>query len=415
MAQSLKAMLRGASIVGWQRNLAVLMLAIFTTYTGFAFVMPFLPLFVRQLGISDPGEAALWSGILFGLSPLLAGLLAPLWGGLAERYGRKAMLGRGLAVFALLVLLTAFVTNIWQLLGLRLLNGLFGGYIALAIGLAAAIVPRDRIGEAVGLIQAAQMAGGIGAPFIGGVLVDMVGLRQSFFVAAALALLGFLLFQLGFQDTTDAGNTPTTTTGRATLRHWLLQPHFAGLLVAIFGLQFIDRSFGPLLPLYLATLDTPMNRLGTISGLVLAGGALTAGVAAMLVGRLVRQRSPRPLLVISSAIGAACCLPLAGVSHWWQLLILRLMLGLLAGGAVTLAYAVGGQALPGGAQVAAFSALAGAAQVGGAISPMVAGLLAQSLSLRAIFVLDAILYALVLLWAIRLWITAPRQEPFPAS
>lgn len=386
----------------WRRNLAILMLGVFATYTGFAFVMPFLPLYVTQLGIADPGEAALWSGILFGLSPLLSGLLAPVWGSLAERYGRKAMLARGLGVFALLVLLTAFVTNIWQLLALRTLNGLFGGYIVLAIGLASAIAPKERVGEAIGLIQASQLAGGIGAPFIGGVIVDLVGLRGSFFVAAGLALLGFLAFQLGFREEPCTAAGPTAgRKARGSLREWIRQPGFAGLLIAIFALQFIDRSFGPLLPLYLGSLDAPAERLGTISGTVLAGGALTAGVAATLVGRFAGRNNPRLLLVGATAVGAACCLPLAGVAHWWQVLVLRLLLGLLAGGATTLVYAVGGRALPDTARVAAFSTLAGAAQIGGAISPMVTGLLARWISLGAIFVLDAVLYATVFLWALQ--------------
>lgn len=389
----------------WRRNLAVLMLGIFATYTGFAFVMPFLPLFVTELGVTDPGRAALWSGLLFGLSPLLSGLLAPAWGALAERYGRKAMLSRGLGVFALLILLTAFVTNIWQLLALRALNGLFGGYIVLAIGLASAIAPRERTGEAIGLIQAAQLAGGIGAPFIGGFVVDLVGLRGAFFVAAALALAGFLAFQWGFRETPAPGLTAgTTDRGRArgSLREWLRRPHFAGLLCAIFALQFVDRSFGPLLPLYLGTLDAPAARLGTISGIVLAGGALATGVAAAGSGRLASRRNPRPLLVGAVACGAACCLPLAFAGHWWQVLVLRVLLGLLAGGAVTLVYAIGGRTLPDGARVAAFSTLAGAAQIGGAISPMVTGILARWVSLGAIFVLDTALYVVVLVWAVRL-------------
>ena len=396
----------------WRRNLYILMLGIFATYTGFAFVMPFLPLFVTQLGVTDPGEAALWSGILFGLSPLLSGLLAPFWGSLADRFGRKAMLGRGLGVFALLILLTAFVTDIWQLLVLRALNGVFGGYIVLAIGLASAIAPRERVGEAIGLIQASQLAGGVGAPFIGGIVVDLVGLRGAFFVAAALAASGFLAFQLGFREAPkERDATVTTTTAKRVggLRGWLSFPGFIGLLGAGFALQFIDRSFGPLLPLYLGTLNAPPERLGTISGVVLAGGAFATAVAAAGSGRLAGRINPRPLLVVATLCGAACCLPLGFAGHWGQVLALRLALGLLAGGAVTLVYAVGGRALPDTARVAAFSTLAGVAQIGGAISPMVTGLLARWVSLGAIFVLDAALYALVLLWALRMWRVAARE------
>lgn len=114
----------------WKRNLYVVMFAVFVSFTGFTFVLPFLPLYITQLGVTDQGDAALWSGLLFGISPLLAGVLAPFWSILAERRGRKLMLQRSLAVFVLLIGLMAFVANVYQLLVLRLGIGLFGGVSA---------------------------------------------------------------------------------------------------------------------------------------------------------------------------------------------------------------------------------------------------------------------------------------------
>ncbi len=396
----------------WRRNLYALMVAVFVSFTGFTFVMPFLPLYITRLGVSDPGQAALWSGFLFGVSPLIAGLLAPVWAIVGERYGRKAMMQRSLGAFIFLLAGMAFVTNVYQLLALRLLIGVFGGFGALSVALASGLAPRHRIGEAVGLVQATQLASGIGAPFLGGLVADTVGLKNSFFVAAALCLAGFLLITFSYrEERAESGSSAAQRRRGGSVRDYLNLPVFVGLLVAIFTIQFIDRSFGPLLPLYIATLGAPAERLGSITGLVMTLGALAGSIAAVWAGRLSSRRPPRPLLLGSLVAGALLCLPIAFVGHWGQLLVLRALLGLLAGGSLTLAYAVGGRQLPPEAKVGAFGTLAGAGMIGGAISPLVTGVLSRYATLSTIFVVDAVLYLLVLGWS---WaMLAPRAEPAP--
>lgn len=401
----------------WRRNLYFVMVAVFVLFTGFTFVIPFLPLYVTQLGVTDPGDAALWSGVIFGISPLIAGLLAPVWTTWAERYGRKPIMLRAAGSFVVLIAAMAFVTNVYQLFGLRLLIGVFGGFSAMSVALASTIAPRDRVGEAIGLIQATQLASGIGAPFLGGLVVDAVGLKGSFFLASALCLVGFLLIAFGYHEDREAsaegtrgqgaGKTPTP------LRHFLRLPVFVGMLVAIFTIQFIDRSFGPLLPLYVGTLGAPAARIGSISGLVVTLGALGGSIAAIGAGRLSTRFSPRRLLLASLAAGALTCLPIAFVSHWWQLLLWRTLLGLLAGGSLTLTYAIGGRALPPEAKLTAYGALAGVGMIGGAISPQVTGLLSKYASLRTIFVVDTVLYAVVLVWAWWMLRTRPESPAAP--
>lgn len=391
----------------WQWNLFIVMVAVFVSFTGFTFVMPFLPLYITQLGVTDPGEAALWSGLLFGISPLLAGCLAPAWALLGERSGQKAMMQRALGAFVVIIAAMAFVTNVYQLLALRLLVGVFGGFGALSIALASALAPRARVGEAIGLIQATQLASGIAAPLLGGFVADAIGLRGAFFLSAALCLLGFLLITWAYHEPRAARGVEPARPARGSLREFLHLPLFVGLVVTIFTVQFIDRSFGPLLPLYVGTLHAPAERIGSITGLVMTLGALASSIAAAYAGRLSSRHSPRPLLLGSLAAGAVLALPLASVGHWAHLLVLRTLLGLLAGGALTLAYAVGGRMLPEHAKIGAFGTLAGVGMIGGAVSPLVTGVLSRYASLGAIFIVDAILYALVLVWAWRTLTPAP--------
>jgi DHA1 family multidrug resistance protein-like MFS transporter len=300
----------------------------------------------------------------------------------------------------------AFVTNVYQLFALRLLLGVFGGFGAMSVALASTLAPRQKVGEAVGLIQATQLGSGIAAPFLGGVIADSVGLHDSFFIASALCLVGFLLITFAFREEREERGAGSTRQERGSLGAYLRLPVFVGLMVTIFTVQFIDRSFGPLLPLYIGTLDAPAERIGSITGLVMTLGALAGSAAAVSAGRLSSRSAPMPLLLGSLACGACLCLPIAFVGHWGQLLVLRVLLGLLAGGAMTLTYAVGGRAMPAGAKIGAFGTLAGIGMIGGAISPLVTGLLSRYASLGAIFVVDAGLYVVVLLWA---WRTLARR------
>lgn len=385
----------------WRRDLYVVMFAVFAAFTGFTFVMPFLPLYIKQLGVANEGDAALWSGLIFGISPLISGILAPVWSVLAERYGRKVMLQRSLGAFVILIILMAFVTNIYQLFALRLALGFFGGVAAMSVALASTIAPRQQVGEAVGMIQATQLASGIAAPVLGGIIVDAVGLKGSFFLAGGLCVVAFLIITLAYREDREQGRAAEDAGGkkaRAPISSLLHLPIFVGLAVAMFTIQFVDRSFGPLLPLYIGTLDAPAARIGTITGVVMTLGALTASVAAVVAGRLSIRHDPRPLLFGSLLAGAVLCLPIAFVSHWWQLMAIRFLLGLFAGGALTLTYAIGGRDMPASAKMGAFGTLAGIGQIGGAIAPFVTGGLSKWASLSAIFIVDAILYALILLW-----------------
>lgn len=384
----------------WQRQVLVLAVASFISFTGFTFVIPFLPLYVQELGITDPGAAALWTGLIFGISPLLGGLLGPLWGRIADRYGYKPMVQRSLGAFVILLLLMASVQNVYQLFGLRLILGTVGGFGALSMALASAAAPRERVGQAIASIQTAQLLSGVGGPFIGGVVADMFGLRPAFYFAAIACAVAFVLITVGYQErrSTESGAKRASLP----LRQLFTLPNFTLVLFAIFGINFIDRSFGPLLALYVAWLGAPPALIATISGVIVSLGAIAAAISANVAGRSATPERVRRLLLLSLAGGALVCVPIALATDWWQLLVLRPVLGLLAGGSLTLAFTWGSQSMPADGRAAAFGVLGSAALLGTAISAPFLGLLAQT-SLRVPWAFDAAFYVVLLLclWLLR--------------
>ncbi len=363
---------------------------VFVVFTGFAFVIPFLPLYVRELGVHDPQAVALWAGALIGVAPLLAGLLAPVWGRLADRHGQKPMAVRALSSYVVLLLLSALVTNVPQLLALRVGIGLFGGIGPLGLAMATSLAPRDQTGKAVGHVQAAQILSAAIGPLAGGVLADLVGIRWTFVATAALCALALVLLLAYYQEAPPRpprDGDPPRLPFTASLR--LSGVPF--LLLVLFLVNFVGRSFTPILPLHVQTLGIGAQSLATSTGILISGYAIAAAVSAGLLGRASRTYPPRRLLVVSLVAGAATVLPMALVPSYAALLGLAVTLGLASGGALTLCYTIGGLMVPATERTTAFGFFSAAALFGGSVSPLVAGGLSR-LGLRGIYYLDAVLF-----------------------
>ena len=166
--------------------------------------MPFLPLFIAQLGVSDVGEVAMWTGVSLGITPGLTALLAPAWGRLGDRYGRKIMVERSLASFVVMMAAMAYVTRAWHVLAIRAVQGLFAGYGSLSVAMAAESAPRDQMPQAIGLVQTAQRIGPAIGPVIGGIMAGLVGLRGGFLATAVFYGVGLVVVHLMYDDAETA-------------------------------------------------------------------------------------------------------------------------------------------------------------------------------------------------------------------
>ena len=184
----------------WQRNVWALSLCVFIAFVGFQFFSPFLPLYIRELGVTDPSAIALWSGVLAAVTPAVSGLLSPLFGRLADRFGRKMMLIRSLAAFTIIIAAMGLVRTVWQLLVARLLMGLFAGFTPMAIALASISAPRERASVAIARVQGAQLLSVAIGPAVGGLVASHVGLRPAFFVTAGMCVIALVALIFLFEE-----------------------------------------------------------------------------------------------------------------------------------------------------------------------------------------------------------------------
>jgi MFS family permease len=359
-------------------------------FTGFTLVMPFLPLYIAELGTTDVGEIAMWTGLTLGATPTVTAISAPLWGRVGDRYGSKVLVIRSLTAFILTKLAMAFVTAPWQLFALRALLGVFAGYGALTMSMAAQSAPREKMARAIGMVQTGHRLGPAIGPVIGGVLAPLVGLRNSFLVAAAFYVIALVLIMVVYEEPVSRRATAKARGGWEVISELMRLPGFLLALIVIFGLQTVDRSFGPVLPLFVAQVGVETARVPIISGVLFSLGAVSAAFGSQLGPRLLSRRSPKPIIVTGSLTAAVALGAIVIAPNLWVVGIAIVIAGIAMGAATTTIYSVAGGLLPADAHATGFGIMTTASLLGLAVSPVVAGFIGGS-GLRIVFVADVFL------------------------
>jgi len=364
---------------------------------GFMLVMPFLPLYVAQLGVESKAAVAVWSGLILGISPLITSFVGPFWGKLADRYGLRIMAIRVSLVLFVIWFLMGLARNVQELLILRILSGFFGGFGSVSVALVAHSAPRDRITRAIGGLQATQTFSMALGPFLGGVLAAWIGIRNTFFVTAAMCFLTLVLFLLLYRDNPNRDSSRTApddeTTPESLFSLWRL-PNLKVLAILLLAATVIERSFAPAIPLFVTSVTVNPVRAASLSGLILSLSAFGEALAAWYFGRKMARYSARGLLLQRLAFGLAFCLALTLATSATQLLVLRVSQAFLAGGIVTIAYSLASRVIPNERRASGFGLLSSFTMMGNAFGPIMAGLLA-SISVYWVFWGDGILYGLL--------------------
>ena len=374
-------------MASWQRNLFAVATASFVGFTGFTLVMPFLPLYLQQLGVEDVGDVAVWSGLSLGVTPAVTALLAPAWGRVSDRFGRKIMVERSLVSFILVMAGMAYATRAWHVFALRAVQGLFAGYGGIALTMAAESAPRDRTAYAIGTVQTAQRLGPAVGPIIGGIVAQLVGLRRAFLVTSLFYVVALAIVFFLYDERLGRHERPASETKPVRFKNVLAFENFILLMAVIFGLQVVDRSYGPILPLYVAELGTPRERVPLIAGIIFSIGAASGAIGNQLCARLLQVRTPRAIISAAAAAGAIGALMFLAAPQTIWLFAATPVLGVALGAATTTTYTAASAVIPAGARGAGFGLLTTASLTGLALSPVVSGFLGAT-SIRAVFLLD---------------------------
>lgn len=315
----------------WKRNLYVCWIGTFLTSAALSQVAPILPLYIHELGMTDVASIAMWAGFAYGATTLTMTVASPVWGTLADLYGRKPMLLRASLGMAVVLLATAFVSSVGQLVAVRLFMGTISGYNSGSITLIATETPTEKSGWALGTLSTGAVCGQLLGPLLGGYLAEAAGLRENFMVMACFLFANFILttalvredFHKPKRKDVQSLKEIWRTLPDTTMVVWMFVTTYL-VMVTLFFVQ-------PMLTIYVRSLAPTSTHIALLAGATFAASGVSAVLAAPYLGRLSDRVGAEKVLVIALVMAAVVSIPQALVTNVWQLMALRLVMGIPVG------------------------------------------------------------------------------------
>ena len=381
----------------WRRNLAVCLLGSFTTIVAMTLLLPFLPIYVEQLGVSDRAAIAQWSGVAYGATFFAAALVAPLWGRLADRYGRKLMLIRASLGMAVAMSLIGMAHNVWELVGLRLFAGFAGGYASGSTILVATQTSKARSGWALGMLTSGIMAGNLVGPLIGGALPPLIGIRGTFWLAGGVIFLTFIATTAFIKE----DKQPAAVKKASAQAGWSQIPDkrpVVAMLAMGLLLMVANMSIEPIITIYVGQL-VEASRVTIVSGIAMSAAALGSILSASRLGRLADRSGHWRVMIGALVVSALLLIPQAFVTTGWQLVVLRFLMGLALGGLLPCVTSIIRHNVPDGIAGRVLGYSTSSQYAGQVVGPLLGGFVGGHIGMRAVFLGTSLLMGLGAVYA----------------
>lgn len=386
------------SEINWKQNLRVAWLGNFFTGASFSLVMPFMALYVEQLG-APQNKVEWYAGLAVSLSSLTSALIAPVWGRLADRYGRKPMMVRASLVMTFTMGGLAFVPNVFWLLVLRILNGLFSGYVPNSTALIASQAPKNRSGYALGTLATGVIGGSLVGPLLGGVLAEILGIRQVFllvgFILLICNLMTIFLVKEDFQPVTKAEVLSTRDLFSSIKDKQIL----IGLFVTSMIIQVSAQSIAPILTLYIRHLGQTEN-LMFVSGLIVSALGFSSMLSSSTLGKIGDRIGNHRLLLIALFYSFSMYVLCALAQNSLQLGIVRFLYGFGTGALMPSINSLLTKITPREGISRIFSYNQMFMNIGQVIGPFIGSAIATDLGYRSVFYVTSLIVFINFVWSL---------------
>jgi len=384
----------------WKATLATMLAVQSLMSLSFTFLTPIMPLYLPELGVETDFHLYLWAGVLGSTASFVAAFTSPLWGRMADRYGRKLMVLRSAFAISVCTVLMGVVVDVWQLLGARMLMGVFAGFSAASVVLIASQVPQRKLASSLGLMSTAQLAGSLMGPVMGGVLADVTGsYRIPFFVAASLSMTAFVLAWWLVPESFSAPKPNAVERSiLASMRLMLSNQAMAALVLVLLLTQFAVQSVQPVVTLYVQDMVGDRADLATLAGVAMSVTGLAGIFAVPLLSRAADGLGEKRVVMIALAGAALMTAPQALTHSYPWFLAERFGLGLFIGSIVPITNALIGRLTAPEERGFTYGMTSSAYFLGNSLGPISGGTVAAFVGLPWVFVLTTVLLLLGLVW-----------------
>ncbi len=397
---------------GWQRTLWAMVGIQFVMTAAINFLSPIIPLMLPQLGVQTTEGVDIWAGLITGSTSFVAAFASPVWGRVADRYGRKLSLLRSSFAIALFTALMGLSTNVWMFFGARFVMGAFAGFSSAAIALVASQVPERRLGYALGWLSSGQLIGSLVGPVIGGVLSDLTGsYRTPFFWCAGITCAGLVLvWAVVKEDFTPVKASEKRRSLWAGMRLLTGSSSLVSLFLVLLMAQFSTRTVMPVVTVFVQELIGSVPQIATLSGIAFSITGLANLIAAPFLGNRSDVIGYRKVLLICLLGATLTSAPQIFVNDYWTFLAQRFAVGLFIGGILPTANALIGRSVPRELRGTIYGMTASATFLGNSLGPLSGGGIAAVLGIRWVFAVTTLLLAANLVWV---WFTVEELRDGP--
>ncbi|MBS3872100.1 MAG: MFS transporter [Firmicutes bacterium] len=378
----------------WRKNLFVLWVGTFVAGMSFSIVSPFMPNILREVGVGH--NLKLWTGIAISASFLMSSFMAPVWGALADKHGRKVMIVRAGLGMAVIYVVMAYATSLWQVIVLRLLNGLVSGFIPASTALVACNTPDEKLGSALGFLQTGGALGAIMGPLIGGVTSHFLGIKYTLLWAGVMLLAASAIVVWGVRETV-VGKAQMKTDLWRDLKFTFSHRFLLSMLLVVLLFQAAASFLQPVLPLF-------VQEVGGGGSGELATGAIFSlvGIATVIAaprwGSVGEKRGFRFVLTAGLVGGGILALLHIFARDLWSLGLYRFAYGLFIAALMPACHSLIAKSVTADFRGRAFGFSSSFAQFGFFLGPMVGGAIGEAFSIQGVFIFTGVLLFVTALW-----------------
>lgn len=372
----------------WKINLYTVWFSQILSIMSFSFGIPFIPFYIQELGVVQPDSLKIYTGLLSMAPAVTMAVMAPVWGIVADKWGKKLMLLRAMLCASVIIGLMGAVSGVNQLVVLRFVQGIFTGTVTASAALVASSAPSNRLAYALGFMSSSTFIGASAGPIIGGFMAELVGYRMSFLMGGILMLLDFVLVLVLVKEVkAPPAVQESRKPGKASVFS-IFSLTILSVLFIILVIRVSRSVFSPYLPLYVQELRLAAGGVVKITGLINGVTGLATALAGLTLSRLGDRYDKMKLLIIflAASIAASILVPIVAGNLWLFTAAYGIFFFLL-GGVEPMLISISAEKTPADRHGVLFGIQGTVGNIGFSISPMLGSAISLGYSLRTILLL----------------------------
>ena len=371
--------------MNWKVVLALLTCNVLFMSASYTMIIPFLPMYLtNELGVDDT-SVSLWAGLSFSVTFFVSAVMAPIWGRIADRKGKRLMAMRASLLIAVSYLLGGIVTSPEQLIIVRVFQGFASGLWPMDLAIMTLYAPQERLGFSLGIMQGTLTAGGVVGPLLGGVLAELFGMRTSFYIGGLALFINFLAFTFIIKEPPMPKSTvPLTAEEKNPMHLWHI-PILRTMMIVSTLAQMVLYILMPVITTYIKVLAGSMDNIVFVAGAVFSLSGIAGAIAAPLWGIYGTRRTYFNSMFLAMLFGGIM-FTLQGIPDTLMpFAVMQFGVGLFIAGIQPSLNAIIAQHTPPQLKGSVFGLLFSAQQIGGATGPLLGGIVATYLGMHYLF------------------------------